>query len=596
MRRRSRILLLAALVALLPWIVFRLILPDDGPDDGGGAVERDAVPESPDPSLRGHAVGLPPASELPDPVATPKPATIRIRVTRQEDGTPVPGAEVALCRANALERSHGVVLAADVEERAATDDAGVAVLPRPPASDTAYVLRARAAGHVAGRLPWVGADEVGLALAVGSSLGGTVVDAEGRPVEDCTVTATALGAPAAIWNRPLLPWTSACTEAVTDRLGRFRLGGLHAALRYQLGVRQRGWRLRPARMLRRDRRATVGEVNAQTLVEAGVEDARLVVERIAVLSLCFRDEAGRRHLAPPPAELSLALLDGAPWVTPGEIDPNEGTFFDGEAWWGPPLPILPEWPDDIVYSFVLPVRRDAPLPLRVRLRYEMFDRLRGTARVELREPPAARKHGNRDAITVPVGEPGDSSVGTARILASETDRAPSCEEAGWAEPPPLLFLWPEGQALVQVRGLLFHRSHWLFENLPPGRADVALARGGLVGATRRVDLRPGESLGISLSSPTRTGVRLRAEDAQGRLVFGLDHLAFTDRSTSRPALSLDPRLGDPRWDPAANELLPPVLAVPSGTWTVSVHKEGLGWASGEVRMAGEVTDVTVRFR
>ena len=38
----------------------------------------------------------------------------------------------------------------------------------------------------------------------------------------------------------------------------------------------------------------------------------------------------------------------------------------------------------------------------------------------------------------------------------------------------------------------------------------------------------------------------------------------------------------------------PVFAVPTGIWTVSVHKEGLGWASGEVRM-GEVTDVTVRF-
>ena len=43
-------------------------------------------------------------------------------------------------------------------------------------------------------------------------------------------------------------------------------------------------------------------------------------------------------------------------------------------------------------------------------------------------------------------------------------------------------------------------------------------------------------------------------------------------------------------------LEPPVLVVPPGHRTVSVHKEGLGWAGGDVRVvAGDIADVTARF-
>ena len=587
MRRRARLLLLLALVALPVWVVICLMMQDDGPGDRGQAVEREDTPEALNPSLRGHAVNVAAGTSGLDPASAGEPDTIRVRVTRQEDGVPIPYAHVAVGLANVRERAYGVVLADDVRMVAATDEEGVAALPRPKTeTDESYVIRARAEGYVAGRLPWLGADEVGLALSAGKTLSGQVVDADGRPVAGVTVTATAVGAPTDVWGFPPMPWTATRAEVVTDGQGRFVLDDLGDGA-YRLGVQQVGWALRRSRSRRPERRAS-GAENTQSVWAAGAEDARIVVERIGVLTVSFRDAATGRGLQPAVSELLLALRPAPPWVAGGEVDLSPHPYFDGRSWSDPS-----EWRLAYdVYRFVVPVRSDAPLPLTVQLVCELYDEARGTAQVELREPLFLLAVEEGDGVRVRA-DPEAALVGPCSVLVRETPPPPHEETA----PPPLLCVRPEGHGVRRVRGWWWpDRSSWIFAGLPSGRTELALGRDGVVGEKRLVDLKPRDGLSLELPAPIRSGVRLRVEDPQGRLVFGLDHLSFTARSSFRSNHSLDPRLGDPRWDELGNGLEPPVLAVPSGHWTVSVHEEGLGWAGGDVRVEhGAVTDVTVRF-
>lgn len=526
-----------------------------------------ATREAQPPVLRGGGAASPtPKGES---RASTKAVALHVLVLHEGDGTPVTGARVYLVQTSTVEAELGAVLQADVLSSGSTDEEGRVTLLHDADQEHA-ILWAQADGLRPARVPVRGSD-VALRLAAGFRLSGRVARLGGGPVGGIEVRAREIRLPRELGRHPGLIGGSTVHRAQTDESGLFEFNGL-ANVVHRLEVVGDGWSVWVAPRSQRNRTQEILHLPSSALVN-------LVVEPIRVVRLRFIDESSGLPLSPSRSSVDFGVF------------PQRGARAEVMEDWAASSLRGSLKADPTVHVRAIRFGDADAVPESVRMSFDLGPLGAGATELRTLLPSALQTSDWIDEVAIPAKDTANSD--SASLVIRERGRS----QLGMSPYGRTLLIWNTASGLQELQGRRIDEAgNWMFARVPIGPAELLVAD-GIGGTSRRqaVEVRPGRNV-FEVEYEEKSGALVQIEDAAGRTVFDPRIVNLQDRETGtvRPIL---PEAVSPSWEWSHQSLAPRVLALPAGSYRLSVFKRGYGWASSDFEVReGEFSRVTVRFR